>query len=1151
MTCISNSVRLFAWARFVACIALAAACLGSAFAQTQLITNGGFESGWAGWAHTGSFYADSRFPDRAHSGTGYAYLANSDGTPGNNLSGGFSQIITIPANASSATLTFWVSVNTAETGSVARDALQVNVANTTLMTISNVEQPPLNSPHFYSQRSFDLTAYRGSTITISFVATTNDNNPTVFRVDDVAVTVTVLPASLLPPTLTSPPNGGGGQLTRPTFIWSQVGGATSYRIMVAANQASLPRNADADNCTGCVINTTTSNTFYTPTQDLQSATTYWWQVKARSATQTSEWSSQFSFTTAIVCARTPITVGRTVNGLLADSDCEAPHRAGRKADLYTFTGSAGQRVTITLTSTAFDAYLVLVGPNNAVLDEDDDDGGGSNARISFTLPSAGTYTIEATAFANSQRGDYTLKLEAGTCPAATISFDTPINGALSDDDCNAPHRAGRRADSYTFTISQAQFSQNRRVTIALSSTAFDAYLILVDRNNRVIASNDDSGGSNDARIYDFALPSEGTYTIEATCVFSNERGAYRLTLNPGSPNCAPVAIASDTPINGSLTEGDCLAPHRASRKADLYAFTGTAGQRVTITMNSTALDSYLILVDPNNRVVTANNDWNREKNARINNVLLRSTGTYTIEATAFGSAERGDYTLRLNLPHTIFLVHGIKQSAADMRFLAMTLQDPLYGIDTARFKVDFSFSYSDCAQNTRCNSSRCTIPEIAKRLADYINRQNPQGDIIVIGYSLGGLVARDMMLNNYSNVFANRRVAALVTLGTPNAGYPYFGGLDDQYACPTLLQQMGSNFRQPSNTVGMSEYLFRLNTMWGSSSFPGRPQVWLAAAGTFCSDAERIPPGSGTGCSDAEPRNDGVVCSQSALLRINVGNRPTEAWISNSYAHGDKWWFPSSIGINKSLFSLCLLGGNTHSLSNPPAGGDLVKKIKEVINGLTFTQGGALAEPIDLSSRQEPFPVSQASDDEVLQFLRDALDRHLPTELKDDVYLLAKSRSALAIPEMARRLTSSLQDANAPARYIYDLAEIMAYAANEEALDLLLQVTKSEPERFGPFLARLLNYATGRRNPYLLVYHALNSADPAATSYLLEWVEKDAASLQGQRTWAEALVEMGMTTEETLRSDPILLRMSAEKSWPLRQELSRLAQEVIRQRKQN
>jgi hypothetical protein len=79
------------------------------------------------------------------------------------------------------------------------------------------------------------------------------------------------------------------------------------------------------------------------------------------------------------------------------------------ADIWMFQGTAGQRITIDLTSENFDSYLQLLDASGNRLAEDDDSGGSLNARISFTIPANAQYQIVVNNYGNSRRmGVYTL-----------------------------------------------------------------------------------------------------------------------------------------------------------------------------------------------------------------------------------------------------------------------------------------------------------------------------------------------------------------------------------------------------------------------------------------------------------------------------------------------------------------------------------------------------------------------------------------------------------------------------------------------------------------------------------------------------------------------------------------------------------------------
>jgi hypothetical protein len=166
---------------------LARLAVASAPAVSQLIGNPGFENGSANpapWVATANVI-DNTTSQPARSGAWKAWL-NGYGTT---FTDTLRQTVTIPANASSATLTFYLKVTTAETTTtVAYDTLRLQIRNSsgtvlaTLATYSN-----LNASSGYVQRSFNLNSYRGQTVQIHFVGTEDSSLATSFFLDDFAL----------------------------------------------------------------------------------------------------------------------------------------------------------------------------------------------------------------------------------------------------------------------------------------------------------------------------------------------------------------------------------------------------------------------------------------------------------------------------------------------------------------------------------------------------------------------------------------------------------------------------------------------------------------------------------------------------------------------------------------------------------------------------------------------------------------------------------------------------------------------------------------------------------------------------------------------------------------------------------------------------
>lgn len=152
----------------------------------QLLGNPGFETGTAApWTATPKVIADQP-KQPPHSGTWDAWLDGYGVTHTDTLA----QTVAIPSGCTSADFTFWLHIDTAETGTKAFDTLTLQVLNSsgsvlsTPATFSNVD-----AANGYSQRSVDLAQFAGQTVTVQFTGTEDNQQQTSFVIDDTALTV--------------------------------------------------------------------------------------------------------------------------------------------------------------------------------------------------------------------------------------------------------------------------------------------------------------------------------------------------------------------------------------------------------------------------------------------------------------------------------------------------------------------------------------------------------------------------------------------------------------------------------------------------------------------------------------------------------------------------------------------------------------------------------------------------------------------------------------------------------------------------------------------------------------------------------------------------------------------------------------------------
>jgi hypothetical protein len=75
------------------------------------------------------------------------------------------------------------------------------------------------------------------------------------------------------------------------------------------------------------------------------------------------------------------------------------------------TCNAGDRLTITVTSTAFDPMVAVIAPDGSTLAENDDgEDGTTNAALTLTIPQSDRYTVRVRNFGQTTGGSFQLQV---------------------------------------------------------------------------------------------------------------------------------------------------------------------------------------------------------------------------------------------------------------------------------------------------------------------------------------------------------------------------------------------------------------------------------------------------------------------------------------------------------------------------------------------------------------------------------------------------------------------------------------------------------------------------------------------------------------------------------------------------------------------
>jgi hypothetical protein len=304
---------------------------------------------------------------------------------------------------------------------------------------------------------------------------------------------------------------------------------------------------------------------------------------------------------------------------------------------FVFEGEEGQGVEISLHSDDFDAYLVLLDEDGDEIASNDDGSDNSlDSQIIVTLPESGSYTIVVSSFSytvggDAEEGDFELRAHTLEISDSDVELDSGNQVVTDSLSSNSPEV------EYVFEGEEGQ-----SVLISVSSSEFDTYLVLLDENGDVIASNDDSNDSLNSQIGPFVLPYSGEYTAIVTSYYYVNYG--EVTTGEFNFRLENVVVTSSS--YGEITN----ITIDENTGSQFIEFEGNAGDVISVSVNSNdSIDTTIALIDPTGFTLISDDDGGLGFDPEIERQVLPSNGRYVIMLSAFSLGDAGEVEVLVSL----------------------------------------------------------------------------------------------------------------------------------------------------------------------------------------------------------------------------------------------------------------------------------------------------------------------------------------------------------------------------------------------------------------------------------------------------------------------------------------------------------------------
>jgi 5-hydroxyisourate hydrolase-like protein (transthyretin family) len=257
---------------------------------------------------------------------------------------------------------------------------------------------------------------------------------------------------------------------------------------------------------------------------------------------------------------------------------------------YTFEGTEGEVIYITLDSTDFDAYLTLRDSDEFIVAENDDGGDSLNSIIGpITLDYDDTYTVVVSSYDY----HYSNEVESG-------DFALTINrGALTDVAYGVPQSIiFDEENSIYFFSFDAEVGEVLRVNVT-GDANLDTTLRLIDPYDFEVAFDDDSGSNFHPEINRYVVTQAGTHII-AIAPFSS-----------GATGNAEVVVERRPALTLDDGTGETIQLNSKSSR-EVLTFTAEAGMAYQLLISETTTNTdylYISVTQGENYIMDYSASW--------------------------------------------------------------------------------------------------------------------------------------------------------------------------------------------------------------------------------------------------------------------------------------------------------------------------------------------------------------------------------------------------------------------------------------------------------------------------------------------------------------------------------------------------------------